>query len=237
MSEIKVFAVGGNAIYVELCKDVSLECNRRVHRLYYSILSERFEGIKEVIPAYSSLLLIYDPTKTTFEEVSDLVKKVHTKEIALVLKPKKFRIPVLYGGEFGPDLSLVVERSGLSEDEVIRVHTSRTYTCYMLGFTPGFVYLGDVDDRIATPRLPTPRLKVPAGSVGIAGKQTGWYGVEGPGGWVIIGRTPVRSFNPDNDPPSIIKPGDEVEFYKVEEDEFKEIEERYKEGGYELEVV
>jgi KipI family sensor histidine kinase inhibitor len=124
-------------------------------------------------------------------------------------------LPVKYGGEFGPDIGFVARNAGISEEEVIAIHTSREYLCYMLGFTPGFAYLGDLDDRIAAPRLETPRLKVAAGSVGIAGNQTGFYGVESPGGWRVIGRLRVATFDVRKEPPSSVLPGDRVKFLSV----------------------
>jgi inhibitor of KinA len=123
---------------------------------------------------------------------------------------------VRYGGEYGPDLGLVARNAKITEEEVVAIHTSREYFCYMLGFTPGFAYLGNLDDRIATPRLETPRLRVPAGSVGIAGNQTGFYGVESPGGWRIIGRLETVTFDARKEPPSTVLPGDRVRFLSVQ---------------------
>ena len=143
-------------------------------------------------------------------EISSSLQSVPPREGRL------HRMPVRYGGEYGPDLPAVARRTGLTEEEVVSVHTAREYTCYMLGFTPGFAYLGNLDDRIATPRLETPRLKVPAGSVGIAGNQTGFYGVESPGGWQIIGRLVTTTFDPKRKPPSTVSPGDRVGFVRME---------------------
>ncbi len=229
--EPKVRASGGYVLYVELCEGVSLKCNELVHKLYYILLSRAEEGmlqgVRELVPAYSSLTIFYDPRLVSANalrgEVLKAFKDALTMDLSRVVRPKEFRIPVVYGGEWGPDLESVAELSGLSVDEVIKIHTSRTYTCYMLGFTPGFIYLGEVDDRIAVPRLERPRLKVPAGSVGIAGKQTGVYGVESPGGWRLIGRTPLKMFDPLRTPPTPIRPGDKVRFYEVGEEEFRRL--------------
>ncbi len=222
---------GGYVVYVELCNEISLECNRRVHALYYAILSKKDSGeipcIEEAVPAYSSLTLFYDPRRCSCDYVIKLVDRLWSEireiETEKLFKPRRFRIPVLYGGEYGPDLPSVAEFARLSPEEVIKIHTSRPYICYMLGFTPGFIYLGDVDERIAAPRLPTPRTRIPAGSVGIAGKQTGVYGVESPGGWRLIGRTPLRMFDPSREPPIPIRPGDIVEFYAIDEKEFQRL--------------
>ncbi len=213
----RITPVGGNALFIELCRAIDLECNKRVHSLYHSL--SKVKGVIEAVPGYGSLLVVYDPLTTSFEELKNEVESLDIETVKR--EPKLFNVPVVYGGEYGPDLKMVAEKTGLSEEEVVEIHTSRTYTCYMLGFTPGFVYLGDVDDRIAVPRLPTPRVRIPAGSVGIAGKQTGWYGVESPGGWVLIGRTPMKTFDPHKDPPTFIRPGDRVRFYRITEEEYR----------------
>ncbi len=222
---------GGYVLYVELCNEISLECNKRVHALYYAIKKEvdegRVVGIEEIVPAYASLTIFFDPRKidpdSLRRRIEELANYVATIDLGTIFKPRKFRIPVAYGGEYGPDMQEVCRLTGLSEEEVVKIHTSKTYVCYMLGFTPGFVYLGDVDDRIAVPRLQTPRTKIPPGSVGIAGKQTGIYGVESPGGWRLIGRTPVKTFDPKRDPPTPIRPGDLVEFYSIKHEEFNRL--------------
>lgn len=223
---LRVVPLGGYAVYVELCREVSLECNRRVHALYYALSSRAGDlGVTEVVPAYSSLMIFYDPRKVRWREIARVVEElVRGAEGFTPPPPRSFRIPVVYGGEYGPDLERAASMRGLSVDEFVRIHTSRVYTCYMLGFTPGFLYLGDVDPRIAVPRLETPRERVPRGSVGIAGRQTGLYGIESPGGWRIIGRTPVVTFDPRRDPPIPIRPGDRVRFYEIGEDEYRELE-------------
>jgi inhibitor of KinA len=135
--------------------------------------------------------------------------------VGSVHKGKLHRLAVRYGGEYGPDLAFVARNGKITEEEVIAIHTSKEYVCYMLGFTPGFAYLGDLDEKIAAPRLDSPRLKVPAGSVGIAGNQTGFYGVESPGGWRIIGRLQDATFDVRKQPPSTVIPGDRVRFVSV----------------------
>jgi len=136
--------------------------------------------------------------------------------------PRVVTIPTVYGGEFGPDLPFVAEQCGLTEEQVIRLHTRPTYYVYMLGFTAGYPYLGGMPKRLTTPRLPSPRLRVPAGSVGIGGNQTGVYPVESPGGWRLIGRTPLTLFDPSWEVPVLIRPGDQVKFVRISPDEFKE---------------
>lgn len=171
----------------------------------------------EAVPSYGSLALIVDPTQSSEAGITQ-----ELKEIADALSPGPARagrlhqLPVRYGGGYGPDLGFVARNAKMTEEEVIAIHTSREYLCYMLGFTPGFAYLGDLDGRIAAPRLDTPRLRVPAGSVGIAGNQTGFYGVESPGGWRIIGRLESVTFDVGREPPSTILPGDRVRFLSVQ---------------------
>ncbi len=238
--EPRIKGIGGYALYIEFCNEVSLECNKLVHILYYSLERAKVKGVKELIPAYSSLTIIYNPRIVSYRELTRIVKNTWLEmqgvDVSRLIKPRLIEIPVAYGGEFGPDMPFVVEYSGLSEEEVIRIHSGRIYTCYMLGFTPGFVYLGDVDPRIAVPRLETPRLRILPGSVGIAGKQTGFYGVESPGGWRLIGRTPLLVFNPNRDPPSIIRPGDRVKFKPITAEEFYEIRKLVEKGEYEVKV-
>ncbi|RLF75230.1 allophanate hydrolase, partial [Thermococci archaeon] len=176
----------------------------------------------EVVPTYTSIYVYYDPLKIGYSEVVEAVKPFLNAE------PKKekariIEIPTAYGGEFGPDIEFVAEYNGLSVDDVIEIHSKPLYRVYMLGFTPGFAYLGGMDERIATPRLEKPRLKVPAGSVGIAGKQTGIYPLESPGGWRLIGRTPLKLFDANREPPTLLQPGDYIKFVPISEEEFWEI--------------
>jgi inhibitor of KinA len=181
-----------------------------------------FEGLKDIITAYSSLTIIYDPSfvkshyqpaNTVFEWVQErLVTAYRQSAASITAMPVKHRIPVYYGGENGADLAALALEKQLSPDEVIRLHTSKVYRVYMIGFLPGFSYMAEVDERIALPRKEKPIL-VPAGSVAIAGSQTGIYPFNSPGGWNIIGRTPVQLFNAQAQNPVLLKAGDEVEFF------------------------
>ena len=173
----------------------------------------KHDAIIEVIPAYSSILLEYDPRVIKKNKLSAFIKK--TKPDKNHVTGKCHNIPVVYGKEQGPDLSFVAKNSGLTEQEVIKLHTSVDYRVYMIGFLPGFCYLGGLDERLETRRLETPRLLIPAGSVGIAGKQTGIYPVESPGGWRIIGKTNFRLYQPDGNPVFPVKPGDSIRFQAV----------------------
>ena len=167
----------------------------------------------EAVPSYRSLLVHYDPLQLSCEEVETFLSEMLQK--CAETPPPESRlveISTVYGGECGPDIEFVAEHSGLSVKDVIRLHSGATYTVYMLGFTPGFPYLGGLPEAIAAPRLPTPRKSVPAGSVGIAGPQTGIYPSATPGGWRLIGRTPVTLFDPQRSPPAVLRPGDQVRF-------------------------
>nr|WP_048055415.1 5-oxoprolinase subunit PxpB [Pyrococcus sp. NA2] len=219
---MQIKPAGDSALLISFGETIDEEINNRVHSLAKIIESIPPEWLIEVVPAYSSLLVVYDPLKVSYREVRNKISSMLVQATEKI-KGKKVEIPVAYGGEFGPDIEFVAKYNGLTVDEVIEIHSKPLYRVYFLGFLPGFAYLGGMDERIATPRLEKPRVKVPAGSVGIAGKQTGWYAIESPGGWRIIGRTPLRTFNPERVPPSIVLPGDYVKFIPIGEDEFWEI--------------
>ncbi len=206
-----------------LGKKIDERINDLVHAICSKIEEESPEWLEEVIPTYCTVHVYFDPRKASFSEVSKYLKEVPRRVEIKELRGRTVKIPVAYGGEFGPDIEFVAKRNGLSVEEVIEIHQKPLYRVYMLGFTPGFAYLGGMDKRIAAPRLEKPRLKVPAGSVGIAGEQTGVYPIESPGGWRLIGRTPVRMFCPEKDPPTRLLPGDKVRFYEISEEEFWEI--------------
>ena len=209
-------AAGDSAILINFGDKISEEINKLVHSIARKIEEEKIEGIKEVVPTYTSIYVYYDPLFVNYEKLKFVLKN-HLKEKPREERGKTVEIPVIYGGEYGPDIEFVAKYNGLSVDDVIDLHTKPLYRVYMLGFLPGFAYLGGLDEKIATPRLKVPRLKVPAGSVGIAGKQTGWYAIDSPGGWRIIGRTPLRTFDPSKEPPSIVIPGDYVKFKAIDE--------------------
>jgi inhibitor of KinA len=216
---------GDNALLAEFGDTISLEANLRVTALFEAVTRAGIR-IEELVPTYRSLLIRYNPLKTTYEhlvfQVKDLEKTLDKP--SLETKGQKIAIPVVYGGEYGPDLAYVAKHHGLTEQQVVKLHSSREYRVYMIGFVAGFPYLGEVVDEIVTPRFETPRLKVPAGSVGIAEKQTGIYPCEAPGGWRIIGRTPLMLFSPTQQPPTMLKAGDAVSFKPISEKEFRTLE-------------
>jgi inhibitor of KinA len=212
--------MGDRALLVELGDGISPLVNKKVRELFLRLKNNRVEGVVEAVPAYRSLLIVYDPLKITLSALKERLNKLNkTIDRSEIPKPRTLEIPVVYGGECGPDLNWVAEYHKLSPEEVVRFHTGTTYQVYMIGFTPGFAYMGELPDTIATPRKETPRTTVPRGSVGIAQSQTGVYPVESPGGWQIIGRTPLRLFDPAKWPPTPLEMGDLVKFLSIKEEE------------------
>ncbi len=192
-----------------------------VRKCHYALTHPAIEGVQEIIPGYVTLTLLYDPIRLAYAQLVDGVKeRLSQVERATLPPPQVITIPVAYGGEFGPDLEFVAAHNHLSPEEVVTIHASGHYPVYMLGFTPGFPYLGGLSEKIWTPRLKSPRTRVPAGSVGIANNQTGIYPVDSPGGWQIIGRTPLTLFNPLSDQPFLIQPGQCVSFEPITPDAF-----------------
>lgn len=226
-SHTRYLPFGENALLVEFGNAISLEINRKVIALAEAVLKAEIQGVEETVPTYRSLLVRYDPLKTAYEKLVFRIKDIERtlNDFVKEIESRKITVPVVYGGEYGSDLVYVAQFHGLTEEDVIRLHSEREYRVYMIGFIAGFPYLGEVPDKIATPRLETPRLKVPAGSVGIAEKQTGIYPCEAPGGWRIIGRTPLKLFEPLLQPPALLKPRDTVKFKPISEKEFKIIQE------------
>ncbi len=208
--------MGDRALLVELGDGISPLVNKKVRELFLCLKNNRVEGVVETMPGYRSLLIVYDPLKITLSALKERLNKLHTTiDRSEIPKPRTLEIPVVYGGECGPDLNWVAEYHKLSPEEVVRFHTGTTYQVYMIGFTPGFAYMGQLPEAIATPRRETPRTAVPRGSVGIAQSQTGVYPVESPGGWQIIGRTPLRLFDPEKWPPTPLEMGDLVKFLSI----------------------
>lgn len=236
MHELRYLPAGEQGLVVEFGNAISEEMNRRVHRLAAQLIQTRDSAILEVVPTYRSLLIYFDPLTVSREHLTALVRQLAdadtTVERAADSSARVIRIPVCYGGEFGPDLEAVASHNGLTPGEVIKIHTATPYRIFMLGFTPGFPYLGGMSEKIATPRLEKPRVRIPAGSVGIAGGQTGFYPVESPGGWRLIGRTPILAFNPEAPRPFLFAPGDYLQFASVSFAEYQDILGQVETGGY-----
>jgi KipI family sensor histidine kinase inhibitor len=218
----RVLLCGDTGVSIEFGDGVDPAINNRVRRLFQVLKSFRPAGILDLIPSYRSLFVEYDPWQCSFEQVLLVVEDAIQKGAALPADVASVMdIPVCYGGEFGPDLDELAATHRLSSQEVIRLHCRPVYTVYMIGFVPGFPYLGGLDERLITPRRRAPRQKVPAGSVGIADRQTGIYPLESPGGWQIIGRTPVRLFDLSKPEPFLLGAGDRVRFIPITRDAFE----------------
>lgn len=206
--------MGDAAILVELGDVLDAALNARVHALARRV--EALRGVTAVVPGYATLLVEYDPAQCEYDALChEIQNALHIGDAAVVNHTRVIEIPVKYGGEYGPDLEFVARHNGITPAEVVNVHARTTYQVFMLGFAPGFPYLGIVDEKIAAPRLETPRKRVPAGSVGIAGRQTGIYPRESPGGWRLIGRTDVPLFDPTREPPTLLRAGDHVRFVPI----------------------
>lgn len=243
VNKYELYPLGDSALVVQLGPGIDVETHRRV-QIFVKALEERpFAGMIELVPAFASVTVFYDPVRvlqgdlfrsdavaegTPYERVCASVEPLlgeWTREVEY--QPQVVEIPVCYGGDFGPDLGLVAEHNGLTPDEVVEIHASGEYLVYMIGFAPGFPYLGGMSERIAAPRRSSPRMAIPAGTVGIAGEQTGVYPIETPGGWQLIGRTPLKLFRPDAKTPSLLAAGNLVRFKPISRDEY----DRWEEGA------
>jgi KipI family sensor histidine kinase inhibitor len=222
-SESRFLLMGDRGLLLEFGDEISAEVNEKVRRMTLAIQAESIDGMIETVPTYRSLLVLYNPLILPVDELKKrLIRLEEELKQTSFPDPKLTKIPVLYGGTYGPDLEGVARHLQISPEEVVRLHCSKPYFIYMIGFMPGFPYMGELPDTLITPRLKTPRLSVPAGSVAIAQKQTGIYPMESPGGWQILGRTPIKLFDPEKDPPALLQMGDLVQFYPISEKEFQD---------------
>jgi inhibitor of KinA len=221
VSDYRIVPAGDSALIVEFEERIDPAVNARAVACAVTIQSTNLSGVRDVVPTYRSVAIYFDPLRTDSAAMLACIHRAAAQtvpELAAARAP--VRIPVCYGGELGPDLSGVAAFAGIPEDEVVRLHTSTTYRVFMLGFVPGFAYLGIVAERIAMPRHSTPRVRVPSGAVGIAGVQTGVYPAETPGGWQLIGRTPLKAFDASRTDPFLMQAGDAVQFYPIAREEF-----------------
>ena len=217
--------VGDCAISIDFGQVIDPKINRHIRQTIERIKELQLEGIIELVPTYCALLVEYDAMLYSYSDICNIIEPTleegmtdTTNELLTVVE-----VPTVYGGDFGPDLSFVASHNHLSGDEVISIHSGTDYLVYMLGFIPGFTYLGGMDPRIATPRLSSPRTLIPAGSVGIAGEQTGTYPSDSPGGWQIIGRTPVTMYDMSKAQAALLNAGDYVRYVPIDESEFRRI--------------
>ena len=226
--------MGDHTLVIEFGNHIEPECNARVHSLTRALDLSTPTGVVAVIPTYRSLTIQYDANLIGYKDLTNQLRDIDVNSNAHeILTNRIVHLPTIYGLEFGPDLEFVARHSELSAEEVIRVHSATDYLVYMMGFTPGFPYLGGMSEEIATPRLETPRNSIPAGSVGIAESQTGVYPIDTPGGWRILGRTPLKLFDTSRERPSLIAAGDYVRFVPLSnKDEYQMIEEQIMKGEY-----
>ena len=224
---------GDLAVVVEYGDEISPDLNAIVHRAVAAIERAEIDGVVEVVPTYRSALVYYDPFQVAFDDISAELRGLSLDSGEIEDARRIVEIPTLYGGDYGPDLAFVAHNAGMSEKDVVEIHSGADYLVYAMGFSPGFPYLGGLDSRLDTPRLKSPRTSIPAGSVGIAETQTGVYPVASPGGWQLIGRTPIRLFDAGSDAPAVIHPGDRVRFVPIhDEPTFEEISHRVQDGSY-----
>ena len=238
--DYEIKPLGETSVIVKFGNAISPAIHNKIQRLVDYLEKYPFTGMVEYVMSYTSLVVYYNPfvvkkaaenkDKSALQLVTDYLDGCMEKtQAADEKKANVVEIPVCYGGKYGPDIEFVAEYNHLSVDEVIQIHTAPEYLVYMIGFCPGFPYLGGMDERIATPRRDMPRLEIPARSIGIAGQQTGGYPISTPGGWQIIGRTALEMFNPhDDENPSLLHSCDLVKFYAVSEAEYLSIREAQK---------
>ncbi len=226
MEKVTFFPQGDQAVTVKFNQVINKETHHQVHHFFSYLAANPFDGLVEVVPSYTTVTVYYDPikmqTESPYEKVVHLLRnQLLNQNLVNKVTPNIVTIPVCYGGDYGPDLSYVAAYHHLSEREVIEIHTRAEYLVYMLGFAPGFPYLGGMSNKIATPRKDTPRMQIRAGSVGIGGEQTGVYPIDSPGGWQVIGQTPIKLFDQHQEQPSILKAGDIVRFVPISSEKFE----------------
>jgi inhibitor of KinA len=221
VSTARVVPAGDSVLIVEFEERIDPAVNARAIAVSDAIEAAALAGVRDVVPTYRSVAVYFDPLHVDYDRLLTLLEREARQPAPGATAPRvPLRIPVCYGGDLGPDLDAVASFANASADEVVRLHAAGIYRVFMLGFVPGFAYMGMVDERIAAPRHATPRVRVPAGSVGIAGIQTGIYPAATPGGWQLIGRTPVKPFDPARAEPFLLRAGDAVQFYPIDRHEY-----------------
>ncbi|MFJ8516723.1 5-oxoprolinase subunit PxpB [Lysinibacillus xylanilyticus] len=230
---VQIRPLSDSALVIHVGEGISEAIHNKVKNILNLLERNPFEGFIEVVPAYNNVTVYYNPIEVYFSNIeiggempyekvkATILSLMNQSHIVETTNERVVKIPVVYGGEMGPDLEFVASYHGLTPNEVIKIHSSVEYLVYMIGFAPGFPFMGGMDRQIATPRKETPRLSITPGSVGIAGNQTGIYPLETPGGWQIIGRTPSRLFLPEQSPPTLLQPGDRIQFVPISLEEYK----------------
>ena len=234
MAGFTITIAGDSALNLEFAHAISPETSAKIRLAAENLTDDPIVGVTELVPTFCSLMVYYDPLTITFDELATRLRgKLRDVGEADLSVRKIVQIPVCYGGDFGPDLPAVAAHAGLDESEVVRLHSAHDYLIDMLGFLPGFAYLGGLDERLHTPRLAVPRTRIEPGSVGIGGAQTGIYPLASPGGWQIIGRTPLRPYDPDREEPILYAAGEYLRFTPISADEYATIEAQLAAGTYE----
>ena len=230
---MRFLPAGDLALTVELGDDISVEVNTRVRALEFLIEQKALPGVVETVPTYRALQVYYDPTVVGYEALCRALTPLVEQAASTAMPPaREVELPCCYGGELGPDLEPAARRLELSTDELVRLHAGAEYLVYFIGFTPGLPYMTGAPARLTIPRLDTPRVKVPAGSVAIGGIQCCIYSVESPGGFWLLGRTPVRLYDPDAAEPILLRPGDRVRFRPIARAEFDDVAARVAAGSF-----
>lgn len=232
--EYSLSPLGDGSIVLQSGKTIDIDNHRKIQAIKDYLKKHPFPGMLEYIPAYTTLTIFYDvmgvesyksehgltgttPYQLVCEWIEHAISEMPDKANT---STRLIKIPVCYGSDDGPDLKIVAEHNGLTEREVIDIHSEPDYLVYMIGFAPGFPYIGGMSEKIETPRKESPRVEIPARTVGIAGMETGVYPIETPGGWQLIGKTPVELFRPDNPSPTLLESGDMIRFYPISEEEY-----------------
>lgn len=238
MADYRITIAGDSAFNLEFATTISEQTSNLVRAAADALKADPIVGVVELVPTFCSLMVCYDPGVITFKEATDLIRSKlggissERSQIKRIVK-----VPVCYGGDYGPDMDTVMNHSGLSEEEVISIHSAHDYLIDMLGFLPGFAYLGGLDPRLHTPRLTVPRTVIEAGSVGIGGTQTGVYPLASPGGWQLIGRTPIKTYDPTREEPILYAAGDYLRFVPISESEFVRIEASVADGTWVPDII
>lgn len=223
---IEYIPSGDSAFLVKFGNEISEEINRDLRAYFIAFNEQEIEGVIECIPSYTDLMVLYDPLIIQYRDLLHRLKQIsETMQDIHIPEARTIEIPVLYGQTFGEDMQAVQSHTRMSEQEIIKIHSEHKYLVYMLGFTPGFCYLGGMNPKIATPRKEIPSQRILAGSVGIAAEQTGIYPIDSPGGWQVIGRTPLRLFDPERKPEFLIQAGDYLKFYPISEEVYHKLNE------------
>jgi len=229
----RIDPVGDRCLMIEFGQRVDLKINAKVHALANHLLEHPIPGVIDLVPAFTTVAIHYEPQRlakaalageSAYAALARMLSQILARGTNITeTATRTIEIPVCYDEEFGPDLAQIADTHGLSINEVIRIHTACEHTVYMLGFAPGFAYMGGLDERLAMPRRSTPRTRIPAGTVAIAREQSAVYTVESPGGWNLMGRTPLRFFDPETEPPTLLRPGDRVRFTQVSRERYEQI--------------